>query len=338
MLMTGCEIMQGIIISVLFVIGLVIIIKGGDLFVDAAIWIAKKTGVPSILIGATIVSLATTLPELFVSTIASLHGYTDMAIGNALGSTICNIGFILGLGALISPIPVRRKFFSIKAFMMIVSLISFYSLAYDKVVTKFEGMLLLLLLGVYIMINILEVKYSNHGNSDYMEIGNSSLVNSIFKFILGSALIILGARLLVDNGVKIAKLLDVPEQTISLTLIALGTSLPELVTSIVALIKGHRGMAVGNIIGANIINITMVLGISSLVAQSGLAISTRNINFADKILKDVPQALVLDIPMSFFMMIILLLAGTFHREIGRMHGLFLLLVYFSYLGILAAIS
>ncbi|QZY57078.1 calcium/sodium antiporter [Crassaminicella profunda] len=332
--------MENVLVFFMFFVGLLIIIKGGDLFVDAAVWIAIATGIPKILVGATLVSLATTLPELFVSTIAIIKGHPEMAIGNAIGSTICNIGLVLGICACISPIRVRRKFFSIKGFMMMLSLICFYVFAYDQTVMKVEGFVLILFLIIYIIINVVEFNQAGSSNgfrSSYKTKRLHIFVN-ILKFVIGACGIVIGARLLVDNGVQIAEILHIPEQIVSLTLIALGTSLPELVTAVTATIKGHEGISVGNIIGANILNITMVLGVSSIIPKNGLTISTRNIELFHKILTDVPQTLVLDMPMSFLLMSLLVLCGTFRRKIDRKHGFLIFVLYAAYIGVLAAIS
>ncbi|WP_068554893.1 calcium/sodium antiporter [Thermotalea metallivorans] len=333
--------METMLVFIMFFIGLLIIVKAGDLFVEAAVWIAMVTGIPSIFIGATLVSLATTLPELFVSVIATWNGHLDMAIGNAIGSTICNIGLILGLCATISPIPIRRKFFTIKGLLMMGAIFCFYVFAADKEVSRIEGWILLILLILYIIINIFEVyNYKEnrfqicHKESN----GKVALWRNLIKFFIGAAGIILGARLLVDNGVLMAKIFDVPEQVISLTLIALGTSLPELTTSLIAMLKGHEGISVGNIIGANILNLTMVLGTSSLVANDGLHISVENMEIMGKRLINFPQTIVLDVPFSALLMLILVICGTANRRIDRQHGLLLLGLYIIYLIVLAYIS
>ncbi|SHI50535.1 cation:H+ antiporter [Geosporobacter subterraneus DSM 17957] len=324
--------MDNFIVFAMFFLGLIIIIKGGDLFVEAAIWIAVITGIPTIIIGATLVSLATTLPEFFVSTIASSKGYTEMAIGNAIGSTICNMGLILGACAIISPVAIRRKFFSFKGLLMIGSLMIFYYFASDFIVDEIEGYMLLMILILYIIINISELRGTTAGVYTTKEkLTILLLATNVLKFTIGAGMIILGARLLVDNGVTIANIFNVPEQIISLTLIALGTSLPELITSITAVIKGHMGISVGNIIGANILNLTMVLGTSSLLSGKGLMISVRDLHILDHVLVNVPQTLVLDIPVSLLMMSVLVLCGTYKRMIDRIHGFLLLCIYSSYL-------
>jgi cation:H+ antiporter len=264
-----------------------------------------------------------------------------MAIGNAIGSTICNIGFILGLCAIISPIPVRRRFFSIKGILMLCAIGILYLMAFNRQISRIEGFVLLILLIIYIIINIFEVYTHKEDRYTirYSEKNfNTALLKNLFKFILGTGGIILGARLLVDNGVLIANIFNIPEQVISLTLIALGTSLPELTTALVAIIKGHEGISVGNIIGANILNLTMVLGASSIAARDGLIISVRNIDIFGKKLIDFPQTLALDIPFSALLMLILVIGGTVNRKIGRQDGVILIVLYLTYLMILAFIS
>jgi cation:H+ antiporter len=333
--------MENIIVFIMFLIGLIIIIKGGDLFIETVVWIAAITGIPTIIIGATIVSLATTLPELFVSTMAAAKGHPEMAIGNAIGSIICNTGFILGLSACISPIHIRRRFFTIKGSMMVFSLICFYILSHDKCVARTEGFILIFLLIIYIIINVFEFRDSKHtlhhfhydkNNKDY------SIWMIILRFFAGAGAIILGARLLVENGIQIAKIFNIPEQIISLTLIALGTSLPEFVTSLTAIIKGHKGISIGNIIGANILNVTMVLGTSSIVPEHGLKVLTEDICLFNQVWVDVSQTLLLDIPVALLMTVILLIIGTFKKVITRKSGFVLLLLYVGYLSLLSKIS
>lgn len=303
----------------IFAIGLVMIVKGGDLFVDAAIWIAKVTGIPSIIIGATIVSIATTLPELFVSTIASNEGYLDMAMGNAIGSVICNIAFIIGLSACIRPIKIDKKFFGIKGFMMITYLLIFYYIAFDGVITFVEGAILLSLFIIYILMNIIESKRQSENIYEYQSVKytRKDFILNMIKFTAGALLIIVGAHIMVDSGVKIAQILKIPQQVVSLTLLAIGTSFPELITSLVATIKGEQNISVGNILGANILNLTIVLGMSTLVSDSGLFVSNRT--------------LLIDIPICFVVMFIFVITGIKKSELNYKFGILLLSIYIIYL-------
>lgn len=315
--------MENLLVFAVFFIGLVIIVKGGDMFVDSAIWIAEKTGIPSMIIGATIVSIATTLPELFVSTVASNQGHSDMAIGNAIGSSICNIAFIIGLCAFIKPIKINRASFSLKGFIMIVCVVVFYVFAFDGVVDFGEGIFLMVIFSIFIIMNIIELKSQNKNiqkNKKSISYNKKEIFVNIIKFVLGALFIVIGAHILVDTGIKISQMLRIPKQVVSLTLLAVGTSLPELVTAIVALIKGESNISVGNIIGANILNLTSVIGASTLVSDHGLLVNR--------------QTLFLDTPFSFLIMILFVLSGFLKGEINRKTGALLLILYIIYLLIL----
>ena len=318
----------------LFVVGLLVIIKGGDWFVEAAVWIAKITGIPSILIGATIVSVATTLPELLVSSIATYQQYYDVALGNVVGSMVCNIGLILGLTAVLSPIKLNRKSFMLKSVFMLMCGLGLLFFATDKLISLFEGTILLGLFVVYIILNIIELKLSGnnkeHNDAEGVKYSKRHASRYILKFVLGTAFIIVGARLLVDNGVALAKHIGIPEQIVSLTLIALGTSLPELITAISSIVKGHHGISVGNIIGANVLNMLMVLGVSSKISSGGLVISYQNVMLGATIY-NVPQTLYLDLPVSLLLMLMLVIGGSLTGKISRALGFAMLAVYGIYL-------
>lgn len=310
------------LVILFFAIGLIMTVKGGDLFVDAAIWIAEKTGISSGIIGATIVSMATTLPELFVSTVASNEGFSEMAIGNAIGSYICNIAFIIGICSLIRPIKIKDKFFGIKGTMMIGYLCIFFLFSKDGFITFKEGYLLVLLQILFVFLNILEHRrestYRSKNKGKY--ICKKDLIKNGVKFIVGILLIIYGAHILVDSGVEIAKALRIPKQVVSLTLLAIGTSIPEFVTSIVAILKGQQNISLGNILGANIINISIVVGISTLVSDKGLIVTG--------------HTLFTDIPMAMLVSFLFVLVGLLNKKIGRLTGLILLGAYITYLFIL----
>ncbi len=310
------------LIFLFFVLGLIIIIKGGNLFVDGAIWIAHKTGIPSSIIGATIVSVATTLPELFVSSVASNEGYSEMAIGNAIGSIVYNIAFILGICALIKPIKIEDVFFEIKGFMLISYLLIFSYFASDRIVTKGEGGVLLFLFLIFIGLNIFEFREegTNKKRIKNNSLNRKEVIANLIKFILGTWFIIVGAHILVDTGVKIAKFFKIPKQVISLTLLAMGTSLPELVTSIIAIMKDEINISVGNILGANILNLTIVLGLATLVSDNGLIV--------------LRQTIYLDLPISLIIILFFVFRGIFKKKIDRKTGAIFLIMYLVYLAIL----
>ena len=310
------------LVIVFFIIGLIMTVKGGDVFVDAAVWMAERTGISSAIIGATIISIATTLPEFFVSTVASNEGFSEMAVGNALGSYICNIAFIMGICSLIKPIKIKTKFFGIKGVMMIAYLCIFFILSKGGIITYKEGNWLLGLVILYIIINIIEHKKEDKGNkkTKRKDIRKKDIIINIFKFILGGFLIVYGAHLLVSTGVKIANYLRIPKQVISLTLLAIGTSLPELVTALTAILKDQQNISLGNIIGANILNISVIMGASALVSDQGLIISR--------------QTLILDLPMALLVSLVFIVSGICKERVGRLTGLILLSSYIIYLLIL----
>lgn len=314
---------MGIGITLLvFIIGLIMIVKGGDWFLDATIWIAERTGISFGIIGATLVSVATTLPELFVSTIASKEGFSDMAVGNSLGSYICNIAFIIGICSLIKPIKIKDKVFGAKGVMMLGYLCIFYIFASDGLITHVEGKILVSLISLFILINVFEHRKDNRKAKKVKNTPNEKgeVIIISLKFAIGAFLIVYGAQLLVDTGVEIANILKIPKQVISLTLLAVGTSLPELVTALGSMMKGQQNISVGNILGANVINMSVVMGASALVSSEGLLISR--------------QTLILDIPMAAIVSLIFILSGIYMEKINRFVGMILLSAYATYLYVL----
>lgn len=305
---------------ILFCIGLVLIIKGGDFFIDSSIRIARASHLPEMFIGATIVSIATTMPEGVVSITAAASGYTTMSIGNAIGSTICNTGLILGLMNIIRPSKIQGNFFKLKALIMLVFFIVIIILAYDGFISNVDSVLLLVLLLFYIIIDTFILRYKRNQNTQLNKSITSvnEKIKIILFFLIGIFGIVIGSNLLIYNGVNIAKFIGVPESVISLSFIALGTSLPELATSITALTKGHTSLSVGNIMGANILNITMVIGASGVIRP----------------LKVIKQNIILDFPIAFLMVLILTLPCIFKNKITRLQGFILLIIYISYLLIL----
>jgi cation:H+ antiporter len=319
---------------ILFIAGLVLIIKGGDWFVDASIWIARVTGIPSIIVGATIVSFATTLPELLVSTNATLKGSTDIAIGNAIGSTICNMGLIAGLVIFLRPVEVSRKIFTQKAFLMVFVTLLTAFMARENYLSRLEAVLLLSTMGLYFYVNI--KAYQGRVPEDRPIFTNTrkEVLVYIGKFAFGSLLVILGADLLVTHGIILAQVLGVPESVIGLTLIALGTSLPELVTGITSVLKKDAGIGLGNIIGANILNISMILGASGLIAGKGLYMTLTDVSFLGFTAQKIPQTLFLDLPVSLLLMALLAVPPILSGRTYRLQGIGLMLLYGIYVIIL----
>lgn len=300
-------------IFILFALGMLMIVKGADWFVDSAVWMAESTGVPKIIIGATVVSFATTLPELVVSSFASWDGHPGVAIGNAIGSTICNIGLILGSAAIIRPFAVELKSFVCKSLIMLASGALLFYFLWDHRISSIEGLILLLVFAGYMVVNFIEVRATT-GKVDHKESAGSSWIK-IIEFVLGAMGVVIGAELVVNKGVIIAAILGVPERVISLTLIALGTSLPELITSVTALIKGAQSISVGNILGANILDILLVMGTSAVINP----------------IKVMHHAAIFDMPVALFIMVLLIITGITDRKMERWEGGILLACYILYI-------
>lgn len=306
--------MANYLIYILFAAGLIMILKGGDWFVDSAIWLGELTGASMGLIGATLISFATALPEFFVSTLASKDGFSEMAIGNAMGSIICNIAIVISICVIIRPIKIEDSKFDNKAFMMLIFMSLFYFFASDGLISKGEGFILILLTIPFMLLNFYN---PNKSKKPRKKIDLQKIGVNIFKFLVGGFLIIYGADILVNTGVEIANLFRIPKKVISLTLLALGTSLPELTASLSATLKYKPDISVSNIIGANILNITLVIGVSAIVNPTGLIVMPSSIN--------------MDIPVALLFMIIFILPGIFHKKIGRLTGLLLSSSYLIYI-------
>ncbi|WP_286312899.1 calcium/sodium antiporter [Romboutsia ilealis] len=310
--------------TILFLIGFVLITKGADIFINCTVDIGKKTKISEIILGATIVSFATTLPELTVSLFASLDGHTTMSLGNAVGSIICNTGLVLGLVAFISPFSVDKKMFFSKSVLLLICVILLLLLGIDKSITQTDSIVLLAMLAIYMYSNyrsVVEKGSKSRVNNTSKVKGNNNLgewIRIALLFALGLIMMILGSRLLVDNGVIIAEWIGVPQGVISLTVIALGTSLPELVSSLTAIKKNHHAISVGNILGANILNIVSVIGISSI--PNDIPILSQNMS--------------IDFPFMIVLLLILILPTIKKNKLYRFQGLIMLIVYLIYIGIL----
>ena len=315
-----------ILAIILFLIGFILIIKGADIFIECTVQIGKKTGISELILGATIVSFATTLPELTVSVFASIDNHTTMSLGNAVGSIICNTGLILGLVAFISPFKVDKKMFFSKSIILLLSLLILMILGTDGKITQKDGLLLMTILFIYMYSNIKSVSRKNKvSGSMSRDIDNYNKKSSKYEnmkicilFIIGLIIMVIGSKLLVDNGVKIASFIGIPQGVISLTVIALGTSLPELVSSLTAIRKKHHGISVGNILGANILNIISVIGISALI--NDLPILAQNIK--------------VDFVFMIILLLTLILPTIKTSKIYRLQGFVLISTYIIYISIL----
>ncbi len=257
---------------ILIILGFILLIKGADLLVDGASDIAKKFHIPEIIIGLTIVSIGTSMPELVVSIASSLDGRPDMSMGNVIGSNICNLLLILGLSTVIRPIKFQRETRLIEIPMCLFFTIIFMIFCNTGAeISKIEGFILIALFIIFISYTVFMSKKGEQFDKEdtIVEIQADTKQVSTFKSILFIIVGIIGLKiggdLTVDNAVIIAERFGISEKIISLTILAIGTSLPELVTSVVAAIKGNSDIAIGNIIGSNIFNMLLIIGIVSII-------------------------------------------------------------------------
>ena len=313
---------------ILFIVGLIFLIKGGDWFVDGATGIAHRFHVPELLIGATVVSIGTTLPEVMVSATSAVSGHGEIAYGNAIGSIICNACLIAALTIAIRPSATDKKTLKLPVIFFFLAAIFYSATAYiSGHFSRFTGLVLLVMFGAYIGISVYQIK--NHPgeaavseDAEVSDEGSSSLLKDIILLVIGAALIAVGANLLVDNGTIIARELGVPESVIALTFVALGTSLPELVTAITSLTKGHGALSLGNVIGANLFNLVLVTGVSATLSPFDIPVS--------KTIAGLNSSLVVDIPLMLFVMAFLTFPAIKREKLSRAQGIVLLVIYAAF--------
>lgn len=324
---------------VLFIIGLVLLIFCADWFVDGATGIARKFHIPELIIGATVVSIGTTLPEVMVSADAAIKGQGATAYGNAIGSIICNTALILAITIAVKPSKVDKK--SLKTpviFFFAAALIYVLNAYIFKRFSLASGIVLLLVFVIYMIYTVIttkkrmvqEVKTTepaeenrNEEEEEEKEKKEKPVWQNILLLVVGAIGIAFGANLLVDNGVIIAGAMGVPESVIALTMIALGTSLPELVTAITSLVKGHGSLSLGNIIGANFFNLVLVSGISTTLSPFDLPV--------EKTIGGLNASLVVDLPLMIIVMLIVTIPALIKGKLTRAQGIILLVLYASFL-------
>ena len=366
----------------LFAIGLFMLIKGGDWFVDGASGIARRFHLPELLIGATVVSIGTTLPEVMVSAQGAMAGSGGMAYGNAIGSIICNTSLIAALTIAIKPGRVNKKTLILPvSFFFIIAI--FYSLvAYlTGEFTRTVGIILLCGFVVYMTFTLLSMKRKEKtdeakGSEESAEkfslsakgliieaivvfVGGAfmiykggiiayiaiammvafcvytaialirtkakkeiTLLREVLFLIIGAAVIAGGANLLVDSGIEIATVLGVPDTVIGLTFVALGTSLPEFVTAITSLVKGHGALSLGNVIGANLFNLVLVSGIATTISPFGVPVEST--------ISGIPASFVVDIPVMIGVMLLLTVPTLIRGKLSRAQGIILLAIYAAF--------
>ena len=257
---------------IFIIIGFILLIKGADFLVSGASNIAKKFHIPEIIIGLTIVSIGTSMPELMVSITSALEGYSDMAIGNVVGSNVANLVLILGLAAVLQPVILKKQIRLIDTPICLGIAIIFYFICnYGQNVTRIDGIILIALFVLFISYTIImAIKGKEFENEEVKEEKKSenevlSPLKSIVYIILGIVALKFGGDFAVDNAVKVAEWFGLSEKIISVTILAIGTSLPELVTTVSAAIKKESDIAIGNILGSNIFNMLLIIGVSSII-------------------------------------------------------------------------
>ena len=317
------------LVLVLFVVGLVCIIKGGDLFVDAATWIAEASGIPKFIIGATVVSFATTMPEMLVSVFSAFEGNADIAGGNAGGSVTANTGLIMCLSLVCMACNMPRRQFAVKSCLLMAAIALLFAFTRDSSLSIAESVIIMLVFVGFMAESIIAAKREQGTETadgdERPEVNGKSIAVNIGKFIFGAAAIVVGAQLLIDNGSELAYLIGVPDSVIAATMIAIGTSLPELVTTITAIKKKQSSLSVGNIIGANIMDLTLIMPLCALLQGKPMGVER--------------QGMVLDIPACLVItcaaMIPALACGKFKKWIGWLIGglyIVYLVIMFVYFG------
>ena len=313
-------------ISVLFfALGLVLLIKGGDWFVDGATGIARRFRLPDIIVGATVVSIGTTLPEVMVSTTGALLGQGAMAYGNAIGSIICNTALIAAISVTCNPGPVNVKTMKMPVFFFFTSAAVYCLAAYWLgTFPRWLGIIMLAIFVVYLIANVRQGLRYPEETAEEAEAATAprSLVMELVLLVIGAALIAYGANLLVEHGTIIAQKLGVPETVIALTFVALGTSLPELITTITSLKKGHASLGIGNVIGANVFNLVLVSGMAVTIAPFDVPVG--------KLLLGQNASLVLDIPLMLLVMLLLTVPALTKKRLSRWQGIALLCIYAAF--------
>ena len=316
--------------AVWFCVGLVLLVKGGDWFVDGAVGAARRLRLPDLLIGATVVSVGTTLPEVMISASSAVAGHGEIAYGNAIGSVICNAALVAAVTIAVRPGRADAAALRLPAGFFFAAAALFAGVAYTT--GTFSRWVGLALLGLFLLYMAAQVRAARRAGADGASGApdapeapagpETSWGGLAARLAGGAALIAIGANLMVDNGILIAAGLGVPESVIALTVVALGTSLPELATAITSLARGHGALSLGNVIGANLFNLALVCGVSVTLAPFGLP--------AGATLAGVNASLALDLPVMFLVMLLLTLPPLLRGRLYRWQGVALLALYAAY--------
>ena len=294
-------------------LGLFLLIKGGDWLMEAAVNMSLKLNIPKIIIGMTVVSFATSAPELIVSIKAALLGHPDLALGNILGSNVANLAFVLGIVILIAPIGVAKNFYKLDWPMMFLSSLTFYFFVFqDGILSSTEGLILVILLFVFLLFLLFFRGKTIKENAVEASISSKKMIGALL--VVGGFFLWLGSEVLIKGAVSLAQDLGVSERIISISIVSVGTSIPELTASVIAIVNKEKALSLGNLIGSNVFNVLAVMGITSLIQP---------IVVEDQNLLEVDFLWMLGISLS-----ILPLVFLFKRyKLGRIEGVILLVSY-----------
>ncbi len=297
---------------IILLVGVIFLVLGANYLVDGASVIAKRFNIPNIVIGLTIVAFGTSAPELVVNVISALNGKSAITLGNVIGSNVINILVILGITAIIYPLTVSRNTVKFEIPIAVFASVLTYLLSENGILSKLDGVILLGFFILFLMYNTY-LTVINREESE-LEVKNYSLPIAIGVTILGFILLVFGGKFIVDSAVNLARNFGISERVISITVVSLGTSLPELATSVVAALKKNTDIAIGNVVGSNIFNTFFILGISAVITP----INVPNSAFIDLILNMVASVLLLAFVLRNY-------------RLNRIHGLLFLTIYSTYL-------
>ena len=308
----------------LFAVGVILLIKGGDWFVDSAVGIAKRFRVPEIIIGATVVSIGTTLPEVMVSVTAAVNNNSAVAYGNAIGSIICNTALIAALTIAIRPAPVNKKTIATPVLFFFGAAAIYLVAAY--IFGRFDrwlGIVMLLVFGAYMSMTIYKgFKNPVQQETEEDDASSGSLVKDLVVLVISAALIAVGADMLEGSSVSLATMAGIPTEVVGVTVVALCTSLPELVTAVTALMKGHGALSLGNIIGANIFNLVLVSGTAVTISPFAIPEGSKLLGYN--------TSQLFEIPVMVAVMAIMTLPALFKGKLRRWQGVVLLGIYAAF--------
>ena len=300
---------------VAIIVGLVLLIKGGDLLLDAAVALSLKINIPKIVIGMTVVSFATSAPELIVSIKSALKGYPDLALGNVVGSNIANLAFVLGVILIISPIRVTKSFYKTDWPIMMIATLLFYSfLQADGYLSQVEGGILFVLLLIFLIYLLFFQKKAVIEEKVEIDEKEMRLTQLTFTFFAGGFFLWLGSEVLVNSAVSLATSLGVSERIISISVVSIGTSIPELSASIIAIINKEKAISIGNLIGSNIFNILAVMGITAMIHP---------ISVMDRAILDIDFFWMIGVSLMIFPLVFI----PKKMRLGRLEGFCLLIIY-----------